>query len=140
MKILVIGKYNPLDSTNPIILIKIGLLQTLSESYWEFSLKKKNIQIPSQLLSWSTVPLDTINHHTVYRLFTSFFNFQTSLAVSPCLEATGSLSLSFSRPTSCSFLVSAPFLRWDDQNEEVFPLGRKIPLTNILFLKFHIFK
>lgn len=42
MKILVIGKYNPLDSTNPIILIKIGLLQTLSESYWEFSLKKKH--------------------------------------------------------------------------------------------------
>lgn len=46
MKILVIGKYNPLDSTNPIILIKIGLLQTLSESYWEFSLKKKTFKFP----------------------------------------------------------------------------------------------
>lgn len=51
MKILVIGKYNPLDSTNPIILIKIGLLQTLPEPCWELSFQKKNTQIPSQLLS-----------------------------------------------------------------------------------------
>lgn len=50
MKILVIGKYNPLDNTNPIILIKIDLLQTLSKSYWELSLQKKCL-IPLQLLS-----------------------------------------------------------------------------------------
>lgn len=82
MKILVIGKYNPLDNTNPIILIKIDLLQTFSESYWELSLQKKMLKFPyscslhqlSPLVLLIIIPYITYSEHLFQLRFTNFFS------------------------------------------------------------------
>lgn len=112
MKILVIGKYNPLDSTNPIILIKIGLLQTLPEPYWELSFQKKILKFPysCSLDQLSPSILLIIILYTAYpeHLFPLHFsNFFSSFFL---FRRTDSPSLSFHRPTSSPLLVSAPFL------------------------------
>lgn len=128
MKILVIGKYNPLDSTNPIILIKIGLLQTLPESYWELSFQKKTLKFPYSFSLDQLSPsiLLIIILHTAYSEHLFPFHFPNCLSNFSLFRSSWlSFMVLLQDHLFFPFLMSAPLLRWDAQNQGEFPQGGK---------------